>query len=256
MNRDGLQKILRQVRRGSLTVASAMEQLKHWPVETLPFAAIDHQRGLRQGFPEVIFCQGKESFQVAEIMGRMIEAGESVLATRASEEVWEEVKGRFPGARYNASARTITVVGKKPGPTKGSVLVMTAGTSDIPVAEEAVETLKMLGSRTMSAYDAGVAGLHRLIHHKGKLRRARVVIVAAGMDGVLASVVGGLMERPVIAVPTSVGYGAGGGGLTPLLTMLNSCAAGVGVMNIDNGFGAAVLAHRINLLGEKRSRRP
>jgi hypothetical protein len=141
---------------------------------------------------------------------------------------------------------------KRVPPTRGAVLVMTAGTSDIPVAEEAVETLRALGSRVMVAYDAGVAGLHRILAHRAKMRRARVVIVVAGMDGALASVIGGLVERPLIAVPTSIGYGAGAGGITPLLTMLNSCAAGVGVVNIDNGFGAAVLAHRINLIGERR----
>ena len=256
MNRVQLEKILRQVRRGGLSVPEAMTKLKHWPVESLPFAALDHQRALRQGFPEVVFCEGKERGQIVEIVSRIMESGDNVLATRASEEVWKSVKERIPEARYNTAARVITVTVKKEKPTAGSVLVMTAGTSDIPVAEEAVETLKMLGSRAMKAYDAGVAGLHRLFRHRGRLRRARVVIVVAGMDGALASVVGGLVDRPVIAVPTSVGYGAGAGGVTPLLTMLNSCAAGVGVFNIDNGFGAAVLAHRINLLGEKARKAP
>jgi NCAIR mutase (PurE)-related protein len=254
MNRDRLEEVLLSVRRGELSVPSAMEKLKHWPVESLSFAALDHQRGLRQGFPEVIFCQGKETGQVVEIVGRIIAAGENVLATRASPEVWEAVQGAYPEARYNPAARVISVIVRKVKATSGSVLVMTAGTSDIPVAEEAVETLGLLGSRTMKAYDAGVAGLHRLFLHQGKLRRARVIIVVAGMDGALASVVGGLVDRPVVAVPTSVGYGAGQGGITPLLTMLNSCAAGIGVLNIDNGFGAAVLAHRINLLAEKKGK--
>jgi hypothetical protein len=182
----------------------------------------------------------------------MVEAGENVLATRADREVYNALREKFPEAAYNAAARVLTVVRKKVRTTQGSVLVMTAGTSDIPVAEEAVETLRIFGSRVMKAYDAGVAGLHRLLQHQGKLRRARVLVVVAGMDGVLPSVVGGLTDRPLVAVPTSVGYGAGQGGIAPLLTMLNSCASGVGVVNIDNGFGAAVMAHRINLLGEKK----
>lgn len=255
MNRERLKTLLTEVKRGELSVPSALSRLRHWPVEELPFAALDHHRTLRQGFPEVIFCEGKEDAQVAEIAGRMIEAGENVLATRASPEVYRKVREAFPAASYNRAARVVTVVQKAAAPTRGRVLVMTAGTSDIPVAEEAVETLRMLGSRVTRAYDAGVAGLHRLAQHQGRLRRARVIIVAAGMDGALASVVGGLVDKPLIAIPTSVGYGAGGGGITPLLTMLNSCAAGVGVVNIDNGFGAAVLAHRINGLAEKRGNR-
>lgn len=254
MERDALKEMLGRVRRGKMTVEGALEKMKHWPVENLPFAAIDHHRGLRQGSPEVIFCPGKETGQIVEIVHRMIEAGENVLATRAGPEVYDALREKFPEAAYNAAARVLTVVRKKVRTTRGSVLVMTAGTSDIPVAEEAVETLRIFGSRVMKAYDAGVAGLHRLFQHQGKLRRARVLVVVAGMDGVLPSVVGGLTDRPLVAVPTSVGYGAGQGGVAPLLTMLNSCASGVGVVNIDNGFGAAVLAHRINLLGEKRKR--
>jgi NCAIR mutase (PurE)-related protein len=254
MDRADLKKILRDVRRGSLGVDGALERLKHWPVENLPFASIDHHRGLRQGQAEVVFCQGKRPAQVVAIVERMLLAGENVLATRAAPEVWDAVRGAVPDARYNEAGRVIAVVRRPPRPTRGAVLVMTAGTSDIPVAEEAVETLRALGSRVMSAYDAGVAGLHRILHHRAKMRRARVVIVAAGMDGALASVIGGLVDRPLVAVPTSVGYGAGAGGIAPLLTMLNSCAAGVGVVNIDNGFGAAVLAHRINLLAEPRTR--
>jgi NCAIR mutase (PurE)-related protein len=254
MDREKLKSLLLKVKKGEVRVTSALSRLKHWPVEELPFAAIDHHRSLRQGFPEVIFCEGKEEAQVAEIVGRMIGAGENVLATRASPGVYAKVRAAYPAATYNRAGRVVTVMQKKPTRTRGTVLVMTAGTSDMPVAEEAAATLEMLGSRVSRAYDTGVAGLHRLAQHQRRMGRARVIIVVAGMDGALASVVGGLVGKPLIAVPTSVGYGAGGGGLTPLLTMLNSCAAGVGVVNIDNGFGAAVLAHRINRLAEKRGR--
>jgi hypothetical protein len=254
MDRERLKKLLTRLRRGDVTVASALESLKHWPVEELPFAALDHHRSLRQGCPEVIFCEGKEAGQVAEIAARIIAAGENVLATRATPEVYHAVREAFPAASYNKAGRVVTLLQKKPARTGGRVLLMTAGTSDIPVAEEAAETLRLLGSRVSRAYDTGVAGLHRLAQHQGRLSRARVIIVVAGMDGALASVVGGLVDKPLIAVPTSVGYGAGSGGITPLLTMLNSCAAGVGVVNIDNGFGAAVLADRINRLGEKKRR--
>jgi hypothetical protein len=250
MERDELKKLLQQVRRGSLGVAGALARLKDWPSEHLPFASIDHHRGLRQGQAEVVFCQGKTPAQVTAIVERLLGAGANVLATRAAPEIFAAVKDAVPEAHYNAAGRVITVTRRAPATTRGAVLVMTAGTSDIPVAEEAVETLRALGSRVMTAYDAGVAGLHRILHHRGKMRRARVIVVVAGMEGALASVIGGLVDRPLVAVPTSVGYGAGAGGIAPLLTMLNSCAAGVGVVNIDNGFGAAVLAHRINLLGE------
>jgi hypothetical protein len=250
MDRDDLKRLLQEVRRGSLGVAGALGRLKNWPTEQLPFAAIDHHRGLRQGQAEVIFCQGKTPAQVVAITGRLLGSGANVLATRATPEVFAAVRAAVPLARYNEAGRVIAVTRRPPRLTRGSVLVMTAGTSDIPVAEEAVETLRALGSRVMIAYDAGVAGLHRVLRHRARMRRARVIVVVAGMEGALASVIGGLTDRPLVAVPTSVGYGAGAGGIAPLLTMLNSCAAGVGVVNIDNGFGAAVLAHRVNLLGE------
>jgi NCAIR mutase (PurE)-related protein len=254
MEREELKKLLQQVRRGSVGVAGALEQLKHWPVEHLPFASIDHHRGLRQGQAEVVFCQGKTPPQVVAIVERLLGAGANVLATRATPEVFAAVRAAVPKARYNEAGRVIAVTPRPPARTRGQVLVMTAGTSDIPVAEEAVETLRALGSRVLAAYDAGVAGLHRILHHREKMRTARVLIVVAGMDGALPSVIGGLVDRPLVAVPTSVGYGAGAGGVAPLLTMLNSCAAGIAVVNIDNGFGAAVLAHRINLLGERARR--
>jgi NCAIR mutase (PurE)-related protein len=254
MEPEDLKKLLQEVRRGSLGVAGALRRLKDWPTEHLPFASIDHHRGLRQGQAEVVFCQGKTPAQVTTIVERLLGSGANVLATRAAPEVFAAVKAAVPEARYNVAGRVISVTRRAPARTSGSVLVMTAGTADIPVAEEAVETLRALGSRAMTAYDAGVAGLHRILRHRAKMRRARVLIVVAGMEGALASVVGGLVDRPLVAVPTSVGYGAGAGGIAPLLTMLNSCAAGIGVVNIDNGFGAAVLAHRINLLGERPRR--
>jgi hypothetical protein len=251
MDREELKKVLQEVRRGALGVAGALERLRNWPSEQLPFASIDHHRSLRQGQAEVIFCQGKTPPQVVAIVERLLRAGANVLATRAEPGVFAAVRAAVPLARYNGAGRVITVTSRPPKPTRGSVLVMTAGTSDIPVAEEAVETLRSLGSRVMTAYDAGVAGLHRVLRHRAQMRRARVIIVVAGMEGALASVIGGLADRPLVAVPTSIGYGAGAGGIAPLLTMLNSCAAGIGVVNIDNGFGAAVLAHRVNLLGER-----
>ncbi|HWR98480.1 MAG TPA: nickel pincer cofactor biosynthesis protein LarB [Candidatus Methanoperedens sp.] len=254
MEPEELRKLLLQVRRGSLGVAAALGRLRNWPTEDLGFVSIDHHRGLRQGQAEVIFCEGKRPAQVAAIVERLLAAGANVLATRATPETYAAVRAAAPRARYNEAGRVISVLRRAPARTRGTVLVMTAGTSDIPVAEEAVETLRALGSRTRTAYDAGVAGLHRILRHREAMRRARVLIVVAGMEGALASVIGGLVDRPLVAVPTSVGYGAGAGGIAPLLTMLNSCAAGVGVVNIDNGFGAAVLAHRINLLAEGRGR--
>ncbi|MBI4735607.1 MAG: nickel pincer cofactor biosynthesis protein LarB, partial [candidate division NC10 bacterium] len=195
MNRDDLKKMLQEVRHGSLGVAGALERLKHWPTEQLPFAAIDHHRGLRQGQAEVIFCQGKTPAQVVTIIGRLLASGANVLATRAAPDVFAAVQAAVPLARYNEAGRVITVTRRPPKPTRGSVLVMTAGTSDIPVAEEAVETLRALGSRVLSAYDAGVAGLHRVLRHRAQMRRARVIIVVAGMEGALASVIGGLVDR-------------------------------------------------------------
>lgn len=254
MERTELARLLRQVRRGSLGVAAALERLRDWPAEDLGFVSIDHHRGLRQGQAEVVFCQGKRPEQVTAIVERLLASGANVLATRATPETFAAVRAAVPRARYNEAGRVITVIGRAAARTRGFVLVMTAGTADIPVAEEAVETLRVMGSRVQTAYDAGVAGLHRVLRHRDAMRRARVLVVVAGMEGALASVIGGLVGRPLIAVPTSVGYGAGAGGIAPLLTMLNSCAAGVGVVNIDNGFGAAVLAHRINLLGEGRRR--
>ncbi len=210
------------------------------------FANLDHDRVRRTGLPEVIFCQGKTADQVVEIVGRMWQREGRVLATRASEEVAQAVLRAFPDVRYHAPAR-ILALGAAPPPGEDApyVAIATAGTGDIPVAEEAALTLEFLGHRVQRIYDVGVAGIHRLMERKDVLCRARVVIAVAGMEGALPSVIGGLVACPVVAVPTSIGYGASFGGLAALLAMLNSCAPGVAVVNIDNGFGAAVLAHKI-----------
>jgi pyridinium-3,5-biscarboxylic acid mononucleotide synthase len=201
--------------------------------------------------PEVIYCEGKTLEQVAGIAERMLAAGSDVLATRANEKVYKAIRKLDRRATYHEASRAIVVQNAKKKLTEGLVLVLTAGTSDIPVAEEAAVTAGMLGSAVRTTYDVGVAGIHRVLSKRDILDSARVIVVVAGMDGALPSVVGGLVDKPVIAVPTSVGYGAAFQGLAPLLTMLNSCASGIAVMNIDNGFGAGVLAHRINLLGER-----
>jgi NCAIR mutase (PurE)-related protein len=198
----------------------------------------------------VVFCQGKAVEHVCQIVQRIRATGSDVLATRADPETFAAVQASFPDAVYHAQARAIVLQSGRRPPTKGIVLVISAGTSDIPVAEEAVVTAEALGSTTERLYDVGVAGIHRLLDRREKLFQARVLIVVAGMEGALASVVGGLVDKPVIAVPTSVGYGASFGGIAALLTMLNSCAAGVATVNIDNGFGAGYMAHMINLLGE------
>ncbi len=251
MNKADLIKLLRDVRAGKTDIEAALDRLKHLPFEDVAYAHIDHHRHLRHGMPEVIYCQGKTLDQVLGITQRMLKAGSDILATRASEAVYKAVKKLDSRAVYHKASRAIVIRHQKKKPTKGVILVLTAGTSDIPVAEEAAVTAEMLGSTVQTVYDVGVAGIHRVLSKRDILDSARVIIVVAGMDGALPSVVGGLVDKPVIAVPTSVGYGAGFQGLAPLLTMLNSCASGVAVMNIDNGFGAGVLAHRINLLGER-----
>ena len=229
-----------------MTPEKAVERLRHMPFEDLGFAKLDHHRTLRCGFPEVVFCQGKTADQVVAIVDRLAGHGSEVLATRASPEVYAAVRARHPKAVYHADARAIVLAAAgRRRRLPGLVAVVSAGTSDQAVAEEARVTAEVMGCRVEMFCDVGVAGLHRLLAHSRALARATVVIVVAGMEGALASVVGGLVEAPVIAVPTSVGYGASFQGLAPLLTMLNSCAAGVAVMNIDNGFGAAHLAARI-----------
>jgi NCAIR mutase (PurE)-related protein len=252
MDEKKLKNMLEKVSRGDLKVDQALEFLKRWPAEDLGYAVIDHQRSLRKGFPEVIFCQEKESGEICEIFEKMSLRSPRVLATRVPPPVARKLVEDNEGARHNPRAGTVSLSREEPEVTEGLVSILTAGTSDIPVAEEAKETAAIMGSRVETFYDVGVAGLHRVLGRGEHLGRARVLVVAAGMDGALASVVGGLFQAPIIAVPTSVGYGASFQGLSPLLTMLNSCAPGVAVVNIDNGFGAGYLAHVINLIGEKK----
>jgi NCAIR mutase (PurE)-related protein len=251
MNTLVLRKLLQSIQEGKTDVETALKRLRHLPFEDVAYAHIDHHRQLRHGMPEVIYCEGKTLEQVVGITKRMLKAGSDVLATRAPEMVYRAIKKLDRRAVYHKASRAIVIQHKDKKRTKGIVLVLTAGTSDIPVAEEAAVTTEMLGSSVRTIYDVGVAGIHRVLSKREILDSARVIVVVAGMDGALPSVVGGLVDKPVIAVPTSVGYGAGFQGLAPLLTMLNSCASGIAVMNIDNGFGAGVLAHRINLLGER-----
>lgn len=290
-----LRELLESVEGGTLSVEGALSRLKELPFDDMDFVKIDQHRNLRTGYPEVIFCQGKQTEQIIAIMKKMMETNHTVLGTRAAREVFEQVHRQIPEAVYYDTARIIAVV-KEEGSSSPSVntsdvgnsgkqqlhlenpkqeryhlekqdnlenpnqeqlhpekfkqekiiAVVTAGTADIPVAEEAAITAEMFGNQVDRIYDVGVAGIHRLFAQLPRIRKANVLIVIAGMEGALASVVGGLVDRPVIAVPTSVGYGASFGGISSLLTMLNSCAAGVGVVNIDNGFGAAYLASNIN----------
>ncbi len=251
MDKEQIRSLLKQVHDGELDVDEAMERLRTLPYEDLGFAKIDNHRQLRTGFPEVVYCQGKTNDQVCEILKHLSSHSKCVLGTRASPEVFEAVAAQMPDAKYNEDARII-IVGKPErseeelAKDENYVMVLCGGTADMPVAEEAAITATILGSRVERAYDVGVAGLHRLLDQKEKIINANVLVVCAGMEGALPSVVGGLVSRPVIAVPTSIGYGASFGGLAALLAMLNSCAAGVCVVNIDNGFGAGYLAHMIN----------
>jgi len=263
MVKQDLRKLLKDFKSGKISEDEILHCLTYLPFESLGFATIDHHRELRQGFPEVILCSGKTPEQVAAIAKTIVKRGHRLLATRATPQHFRVVKKIITRAQYNKVARTITVVPltlqqakrrvKKRGKQgtsderqDGTVLVITAGTSDIPVAEEAVVTAEMMGNRVEKLYDVGVAGIHRLLAHIDRLKNASVIIVVAGMEGALASVVGGLVDVPVIAVPTSVGYGASFQGLSALLGMLNSCAAGVTVVNIDNGFGAGFAASLMN----------
>jgi NCAIR mutase (PurE)-related protein len=250
MRRDRVRDLLEQVANGSLDVTQAVDALAFDPVESLGFATIDHHRALRQGFPEVIYGAGKTPEQVLDIAERIAARGDGVLATRLSDAAMSLLAERLPSVDVNAVARTAHLRGNEPpSPGVGTVAVVTAGTSDLPVAEECTVTLEALGNCVARVTDVGVAGIHRVLAKRDELARASVVIVIAGMDGALPSVVGGLVRAPVIAVPTSVGYGASFAGIAALLTMLNSCAAGITVVNIDNGFGAAVAASRITHAG-------
>ena len=247
MNRERLGRLLSNVKRGTVTVTAALDQLRSLPFEDLGFASLDHHRSIRQGFPEVILCEGKTPAQIRAIAKGLLRHHRPFLATRATAQVAALIKRVDRRAVYYESARVVAIRDEKRR-LQGQILVITAGTSDVPVAEEARITAEVMGSRVETLYDVGVAGIHRLLGRHERLAEAEVIVVVAGMDGVLPSVVGGLVGCPVIAVPTSRGYGASFNGLAALLTMLNSCAAGVGVMNIDNGFGAGCLAHRINML--------
>ncbi len=244
MKREELEKTLAAVKSGKLTPAKAAERIVNDPYEDIVFAKVDHHRAHRQGFCEVIFCSGKTPAQVAAIAKKLLARSDRLLATRADKKTYAAVKKAARSAVYHEASGAITVE-RKPAPKMGRLLVLTAGTSDIPVAEEAAVTAAIMGLNVKTIYDVGVAGIHRLLDQKESLKEADCIIVAAGMDGALASVVGGMVAAPVVAVPTSVGYGAAFGGLAPLLAMLNSCASGIAVVNIDNGFGAAALAHRI-----------
>jgi pyridinium-3,5-biscarboxylic acid mononucleotide synthase len=244
---EQIEALLADVAAGRIAPQAALDRLRHLPFEDLPFARIDHHRELRQGYPEVVFCEGKTPDQIVAICERLEAASGSFLGTRASEAVAQRLKTRFPRMAWNPMARTVHLAGAQPraAQASGTILVISAGTSDLPVAEEAAVVAEAYGHTVERLIDVGVAGLHRLLAAGDQLRRARVVIVVAGMEGALPSVVGGMVAVPVIAVPTSVGYGASFGGLAALLGMLNSCAAGLTVVNIDNGFGAAVAASRI-----------
>ena len=252
MNQDRLRGILEAVEHGTLSAAEAAAQvtgmLRRMPFEDLGFARVDHHRAVRQGLPEVIFGAGKTPEQVAAIAGRLVAAGQTLLVTRTDETAWAAVRKVAPDARFHAQARLISHRPAAAPTGRGVVLVAAAGTSDLPVAEEARISAEVFGNRVDAIHDVGVAGLHRLLAEHERIDRARVIIAVAGMEGALPSVLGGLVRAPVIAVPTSVGYGASFGGLTALLAMLNSCASGVAVVNIDNGFGAAALASAINHL--------
>ncbi|SFQ99393.1 nickel pincer cofactor biosynthesis protein LarB [Desulfoscipio geothermicus] len=240
-----LRALLKEVEQRRVSVEEALHRLKTLPYEDLGFAKLDHHRGLRKGFPEVVFCQGKTVEQVAAVVERLCAHSNNVLATRAGREVFEAVRAICADARYSELGRVITISRGEPLPRKGNVLVMSAGTADLPVAEEAAVTAEVMGNHVRRCYDVGVAGIHRLLDQRELMEWSDVIIVVAGMEGALASVVGGLADRPVVAVPTSVGYGASFNGLAALLSMLNSCASGVGVVNIDNGFGAAALADAV-----------
>lgn len=248
MNKEEMKKLLELVKENRVNVEDALEQLEDLPFKDLGFAKIDNHREIRVGYPEVIYCEGKTVEQVREIVQFMISKNNNILGTRATEEMYEVVKEICEEAEYNKLGRTITIKKKEQLLTESYIAIVAAGTSDLPVVEEAAETAKILGNKVEKITDVGVAGIHRLFSKLDIIRGAKVIIVIAGMEGALASVIGGLVDKPVIAVPTSVGYGANFGGVAALLSMLNSCASGVSVVNIDNGFGAAYNASIINKL--------
>ncbi len=248
MNREGLIKILEELSEGKINIDEAVEKLKYFPISDLGFARIDHHREIRTGYPEIVFCEGKTIEQVRDIFKHISDTGQNVIGTRASSDQFKSVHSIAQEAIWHQEARIISYMTEKPKIADSPIAVITAGTSDIPVAEEAAVTCELLGNNVTRIYDAGVAGIHRLLDQLPEIKRCRVVIVIAGMEGALASVVGGLIDKPVIAVPTSVGYGANFKGVSALLAMLTSCASGVSVVNIDNGFGAGFNASMINQL--------
>jgi len=249
VERREIEKILQQFKAGQIDIKEVLEKLKYFPYNDLNFAKIDSQRQLRKGFPEVIFCQGKTLEQITKIAQRIKETRSKIVATRATPEVYQEIKKIIPEVTYFKEARIVARKERKKVSSK-FILVVSGGTADIPVAEEAAVIAELMGNRVERLYDVGVAGLHRLLTNSKKLLAANVLIVVAGMEGALPSVVGGLVDKPIIAVPTSVGYGANFKGLSALLTMLNSCSPGLAVVNIDNGFGAGYMASLINQLNE------
>jgi hypothetical protein len=246
MNAKEVEKLLKNVKKGDTSIEEALEILKNFPYTDLGFARIDHHREMRTGYPEIIYCAGKSVEQVREIFRVMSEKESNVIGTRANDEMYEAVRSILSDAVYYPVARIISLQKKKPKIPESRIAIITAGTSDMPVAEEAAVTAELLGNKVLKIYDAGVAGIHRLVDKLPEIRNCRVIIVIAGMEGALASVVGGLVDKPVIAVPTSVGYGANFGGISALLAMLTSCSTGVTVVNIDNGFGAGFAASMIN----------
>lgn len=247
MNPETIRKLLIGIQEKKITVDSALHKLRSLPFQDLGFAKVDTHRSIRRGFPEVIYCEGKKIVEIKKIFSELVKHKENIIATRANKEVYDVIKKDFRMARYHKDARIITLE-QRLVQKSGLVIVVSAGTSDIPVAEEAYITAELLGANIKRLYDVGVAGIHRLLAYTEDLQKANVIVVVAGMEGALPSVVGGLVDKPVIAVPTSIGYGASFGGIAPLLAMLNSCASGVVVVNIDNGFGAGYAAGLINRL--------
>ncbi len=243
-----LEEILKKVQQHEITAEEAFERLKDYPYQDLGFAKIDHHREVRKGFPEIVFGLGKTADQVLSIAREICRRGNSLLVTRVEPHVYEKLRAEIPGCQYNSLARAAYFEQKKAAPGRGKIVIVTAGTSDIPVAEEAYVTCELLGNDVERIYDVGVAGLHRLLGEMSKIMEASLIIAVAGMEGALPSVVAGLVKAPIIAVPTSIGYGASLQGISALLAMLNSCPGGVAVVNIDNGFGAGYLASLINHL--------
>ena len=246
MEREQLKKLLKLVESGKLDVAGALERIQTDSFEALGYATLDLHRAIRRGFPEAVYGPGKTTEQIVEIVGSLCKAGQTVLVTRVGEEVFRAVKAEQPRAEYNAAARALFIKTRGRKAARPGILVMTAGTADLPVAEEAALTAELMGNRVERVCDVGVAGIHRLIAHRAAIKKARVIVAVAGMDGVLPTVIAGLTDCPVVGVPTSTGYGTGAGGRAAMLAMLNSCASGLTVVNIDNGFGAGYAAALIN----------